>query len=481
MKINFNFRPTIKRLFDVLLPWLKKTGLFLAKYSLLILKSLGIILKKIFIFIARLCSYLNWWEKIALVILIIILIFSTSKLITNKLNKDTVLVADFGGSYIEGILVQKPSDAALAVNKLTKSGLARFDNAGNLQPDLAQKWDISEDGKTYTFYLRDLVPAQDIVNVLIAQKKDWQNIQIRATDSKTIEFKLNQPYSPLLDNLAEPLFDYGPYTLTKETNSEARLQARQDYYIKQSYIQNIVLKFYADTESYDKALAQKEVDGLSQTDSDHKNYNTYTLTLPKWQVLFFNLSKEQLQDKNIRQKLAKGEKLDKNLDLTLVTLDKDANLSKAQETKDKWKDLGVNINIVARDAQTLQKEIIPKRDYDLLLYGLDYGYDPDPYPFWHSSQISETGLNLSDFANVDADKILEEGRQTTDFNKRKELYANFQNILNDEAPAIFLSQDNLQYLVSDKIKGLTNHIGITPSDRYNEVWNWYVKEKRVKK
>lgn len=483
MKINFNFRSTTRSVFSNLLIWLKKAAVLMGKILIIIFNFIVTVFKAIFIFFLRLYSYLNRWEKIALLILLIVLIFCSNKLIINNINKNTTLVADFGGSYIEGILVQKPSDAALTINKLTKSGLTRFDNSGSLQPDLAQSWDIKDDGKTYVFHLRNLINAQEITSALTAQKKDWEDTSIQATDTNTIEIKLTQPYSPLLDKLAEPIFNYGPYILEKETKSEARLKARQDYYIKRPYIQDLVLKFYADSESYNRALAQKEVDGLGQIfdDVNHKGYNAYTLTLPKWQVLFFNLTRDQLKDKTIRQKLSRSEKIDKNLDLTLVTLDKDTNIIKAQEIKDKWKDLGANINIITRDALTLQKEIIPKRDYDLLLYGLDYGYDPDPYPFWDSTQISETGLNLSNFANVDADKILEEGRTTQDIAKRKELYDKFQQIFNDEVPAIFLSQDNLQYLVSNKVKNVTGHFGIISSDRYNEIWNWYVKEKRVKK
>ncbi len=483
MKINFNFRSTTRSFFNCLSLWLKKIAAISGKGLVIIFNFLLIILKSVYTFLAKLYSHLARWEKIAILILLAISIFSANKLISDKINKNTTLVADFGGTYIEGILVQKPSDAALAINKLTKSGLTRFDNTGNLQPDLAQSWEIKDDGKTYVFALRELVSAQEIASVLTNQKTDWQAASIKAIDNNTLGIKLNQPYSPLLDKLAEPLFNYGPYTLTKETKSEARLESRQNYYLKQPFIQEIVLKFYADTEAYNRALSQKEVDGLAQIidGSAHKNYNAYTLTLPKWQVLFFNLDREQLKDKTIRQKLSRGEKIDKNLDLTLVTLDKDANIAKAQEIQNKWKDLGANINIITRDALTLQKEIIPKRDYDLLLYGLDYGYDPDPYPFWHSTQISEIGLNLSNFANIDADKILEEGRTTQDITKRKELYANFQKILDDQTPAIFLSQDNIQFLVSDKIKSIVSHGGITSADRYNEIWNWYIKEKRIKK
>lgn len=445
---------------------------------------------KVKIALARMGSFLNklflvlgFWEKTALLILSLILLVSLSLFSWEKYTENTILAPAPGGSYTEGILAQKSSDAASVIDQLTKVGLTRFDREGKLQPDLAENWEIKDEGKTYLFHLRDFASSEEVVEILKNKKNGWQDIEVSNPEAKTIEFKLKQAYAPLLAVLSEPLFPFGPYQVKKESKSEIRLEARKDFYLGQPYIEKIILKLYPTEEELQKAFSQKEIDGLAQVIDQEvrRGYNLYSMTLPRWQVLFFNLEKESLQDKAIRQKLKKGEKLDKNLDLTLITLDKEANVAKAEELRTKWRELGLNLNIISRDALNLQKEVIPKRDYDLLLYGIDYGRDPDPYPFWHSSQIKEDGLNLSNFENVDGDKILEEARQTIDEAKRQELYGRFKQILDEEVPAIFFEQTTWKCLVSDKIKGIQDHSGITPADRYNEVWKWWVKEKRVRK
>src|SRR5947209_1671742 len=49
---------------------------------------------------------------------------------------------------------KNPASAASRVFDLTYSRLTRLDTQMRAQPDLAEKWDISPDGKTYTFHLR---------------------------------------------------------------------------------------------------------------------------------------------------------------------------------------------------------------------------------------------------------------------------------------------------------------------------------------
>jgi ABC-type transport system substrate-binding protein len=63
------------------------------------------------------------------------------------------------------------------------------------------------------------------------------------------------------------------------------------------------------------------------------------------------------------------------------------------------------------------------------------GSDPDQYLFWHSTQ---TKTNLTQTNNPKIDKLLEEGRQTFDQQERKKIYQEFQKILLEECPAIFL-------------------------------------------
>jgi peptide/nickel transport system substrate-binding protein len=61
-------------------------------------------------------------------------------------------------------------------------------------------------------------------------------------------------------------------------------------------------------------------------------------------------------------------------------------------------------------------------------------YDPDMYTIWHSGQVN----NITHYKNVRIDKLLEDGRQATDENKRIQIYADVQKYLLDDAPAAFL-------------------------------------------
>lgn len=482
------FNRTIKPVIINMGKYLQSFFALIGKYARIFWNFIYPILQKIYLavggFLQKIFSLLNFWEKLAIIVLFLVIIVCSYQLILKNYLINTNALADYGGSYTEGILVEKPADAAAAVDKLSKIGLTRFDNEGKLQPALAKNWELKDDNKTYIFHLENIYSAQDAKATLQKDQGTWKDMEINVLDNSALEFKLAQPYAPLLDNLAKPLFPVGPYEVEKESKTEIRLKARSNFFIKKSYLETIVLKLYVDGEEMQKALSERGLDGLAQVDDSYskKGHNLYQIILPRWQVLFFNLASEPFKDKTTRQKLAKNERLDKNFDVTLVTLDKANNVQKAEEIRNKWAPLGVKVNIISRDALSLQKDVIPTRDYDLLLYGIDYGYDPDPYAFWHSTQLGESGLNLANFENVDADKILEEARQVSDDVKRKELYDRFNQILADEVPAIFLEQTSWQYLVSQKVKGIiNNHPAITSADRYNEVWNWFIKEKRVKK
>jgi peptide/nickel transport system substrate-binding protein len=126
----------------------------------------------------------------------------------------------------------------------------------------------------------------------------------------------------------------------------------------------------------------------------------------------------------------------------------------------------------------IQNEYISPRNFDILLFGEIVGFDPDPYPFWHSSQISTTGLNLSNFKHAEADQVLREARETADIKKKTEKYIHFQNILVAEIPAIFLYNPNYLYPVDKKIKGIDQTSIINPTDRLTNVHKWYIKTKR---
>jgi peptide/nickel transport system substrate-binding protein len=80
--------------------------------------------------------------------------------------------------------------------------------------------------------------------------------------------------------------------------------------------------------------------------------------------------------------------------------------------------------------------------------------NPDPYPFWHSSQWPPQGLNGGFYKNPEADRLMEEGRREADEKKRIAIYHQLHTIFRDDAPAIFVTNASQKYLFSRRIRGL---------------------------
>lgn len=168
-----------------------------------------------------------------------------------------------------------------------------------------------------------------------------------------------------------------------------------------------------------------------------------------------------------------------DLSFSLITVDqpllvKTANLLKIQLEK-----IGIKITITALDIATLERDIIKKRDYEMLLFGEVLNLIPDPFPFWHSSQKKDPGLNLSLYENKEADKILEKIRQTFDSELITEQLEKLQEIIIKDNPDIFLYNPDYLYLVSPEIQGIETYTLVDPSKRLSDIENWYVKTKRV--
>ena len=167
------------------------------------------------------------------------------------------------------------------------------------------------------------------------------------------------------------------------------------------------------------------------------------------------------------------------LSFTIITVNQPILEKVASLLKEQWKSLGINLEIKTIDVSTLTEEIIKPRNYEMLLFGEVLGLIPDPFPFWHSSQTKDPGLNLASYENKDCDKILEDIRQNLNEGERKVALEKFQNILIEDSPAIFLYSPDYLYLVSNEIKGINTKIIADPSKRFSNIENWYVKTKRV--
>ncbi len=167
------------------------------------------------------------------------------------------------------------------------------------------------------------------------------------------------------------------------------------------------------------------------------------------------------------------------LKFTLITVDQPQMRTMAETVKEQWGEIGVDIEIQTYPILQLEQEFIKPRNYDILLFGEVLGAMPDPFPFWHSSQINDPGLNLCMYENKDLDKLLEDGRKISDEVQRKGNLASIQNLIIKDAPAIFLYSPKFTYLAFNSVKGISDKKAVNISKRFVDIENWYIKTKRI--
>ena len=194
---------------------------------------------------------------------------------------------------------------------------------------------------------------------------------------------------------------------------------------------------------------------------------------------------ESLLTKNGWKKNSEGifEKKSKKETLTLaftITTSSAPELKKTAEIlKANWAKIGANVSVMVFDPGELNQTIIRPRKYDALLFGEIIGRDPDLFAFWHSSQRNDPGLNIALYANIKADKLLEEARTIAAQNERLQKYAAFSEEIKKDLPAIFLYSPDFMYVLPEKIKGFIFGRLTTPSDRFTGIHRWYTETDKV--
>jgi len=166
------------------------------------------------------------------------------------------------------------------------------------------------------------------------------------------------------------------------------------------------------------------------------------------------------------------------LTITLTTVNQPLFISTAEMIAAQAKLAGIKIQIQTTEPSLLYEEVIKPRAYQILLTATQYGIDPDPYPFWHSSQIKDPGLNLSLYSNRKVDDLLEKARVTNNLDERAAAYKDFQDLIVDDLPAVFLFQPTYTYAISSKIKNVSLQSIKSPTDRFQNITGWYIKTKQ---
>ena len=166
------------------------------------------------------------------------------------------------------------------------------------------------------------------------------------------------------------------------------------------------------------------------------------------------------------------------LSFDLVYPDTEKHTALAQMIQGNWASVGVYVNIIPVDNETLIRDYLEPRTYQAALvdWTLARSPDPDPYPFWHQAMITG-GQNYSKWDDRRASEYLEKARVTPDRFERTRLYRNFQVHFSRELPALPLFYPMYTYAVKNEVLGIQLGPVFDHSDRFNTIYDWYLQSR----
>jgi peptide/nickel transport system substrate-binding protein len=167
------------------------------------------------------------------------------------------------------------------------------------------------------------------------------------------------------------------------------------------------------------------------------------------------------------------------LSFALSTTNDPQRIAIAQNVARQWRAVGVEARVQPLSTSTFIDEVLLPRAFEAALVAVDPGPDPDPYPFWHSSQIAPPGRNLANYKDTRIDEILSKARQDTEPRRRTQLYELFSAYLVVAMPSVPLFSPTSTYVRDTRVRGFQDSLLFKPASRFFEIQKWYV-ETRVK-
>ena len=327
-------------------------------------------------------------------------------------------------------------------------------------------------------------------------------------------------------------FNYNATQATAGTNSEEKvfyLSSNPDYYMGQTMLNSFAIHTYSSKDDIIASLNAGSTTAtaeLSGADADKVNTASFiqkNSSLNSGAFIFFNTSKEIVKNNEMRAAIRQGINIDKIREAAPDTLALDYPLLKAQiklnhypeipahdtvAAKNKLDELGggqplkvdiatVNSGYLPNVAEAVKAQleelgfevtvssyeenqdfinnVISKRNYDILVYEIELGADPDLLPYYHSSQASASGLNLSNYRNILVDDLLLGARDTLNEELRVKKYESFLEHWVTDVPAIGLYQPNLTYYYNKNVRTFSNDVRlVTALDRFSDITSWAV-------
>jgi peptide/nickel transport system substrate-binding protein len=316
-------------------------------------------------YLKKIISSFGLTEKTLFVIFLTIFVISTICLLWKANAYFITEVPAHGGSLTEGLIgssrfinpLLELSDADRDLTYLVYSGLMRATAEGDLIPDLAESYTISDDGLTYTFKLKNniyfqdgqKVTADDIeytvkmtqdINLRSPKRNNWIGVTVEKISESEIAFQLKQPYSPFLENTTLgilpkhiwgnatadefPFSSYntepvgsGPYQVSNIKRNGSgiptsyELKSFKKYALGEPFITNLKLNFYANEKNLSNAYSSGQIDSTSSLTPQNSNILknktdgiAEEISLPRIFGVFFNQNQNKIfLNKEVRQAL----------------------------------------------------------------------------------------------------------------------------------------------------------------------------------
>lgn len=147
----------------------------------------------------------------------------------------------------------------------------------------------------------------------------------------------------------------------------------------------------------------------------------------------------------------------------------------ADAIADQLAEIGIAAGVVREDSTDLIRDFLIPRQYQAAIFSWDPGADPDPYPAWHSSQITATGRNIAAYSSNAADALMEDARRSNDLDERQRLYFAFQEQFVTDVPSVILYYPVFSYFIGREVDGVEIGTLFTPSARFAGVTQWTLR------
>ena len=163
------------------------------------------------------------------------------------------------------------------------------------------------------------------------------------------------------------------------------------------------------------------------------------------------------------------------LAFTISTSDEPARTAAATEIQRDLNAVGMSVTVKSMPFGQLVDSVARQRSFDALLVEIAVSGDPDPYTFFHSTEVNDPGHNFSGYSTLPIDRNLEAARRTFDEAARRELYAPVFQAISKEVPVVFLYFSDYLYAQSRVVQGQRIAPLTDPRERFWNVEDWYVR------